>query len=204
MEVLFYFIVIIVGYFMGCIQSSYIIGRMNKIDIREHGSKNAGASNAFMTLGWKKGVLVGVIDILKAAIPVFIVTLVFPGNDILAMACGASVVLGHIFPVFMGFRGGKGTASIAGTMMGLNPILLVIGGLVIILVTIITDYIALGTLVMMATLIICLFIFDYSLWAILIFVGIVLLNLYLHLPNFKRIKNGSETSFKSAFKKKDE
>lgn len=204
MKILFYFIVIIVGYIMGCIQSSYIIGRMNKIDIREHGSKNAGASNAFMTLGWKKGVLVGVIDILKAAIPVFIVTLVFPGNDILAMACGASVVLGHIFPVFMGFRGGKGTASIVGTMMGLNPILLVIGGLVIILVTIISDYIAIGTFFMLISLLICLIIFDYSLVAILIFIGIVLLILCLHLPNFKRIRGGNETSFKSAFKKKYE
>ena len=61
---------------MGCIQSSYIFGRLSKIDIREHGSKNAGASNAYMVLGWKKGVMVALIDILKSAIPVLIVRLI--------------------------------------------------------------------------------------------------------------------------------
>lgn len=199
MELLVYVIVIVVGYIMGCIQSSYIIGRMHKIDIREHGSKNAGASNVFMVLGWKRGVLVGVIDILKAAIPVFIITLVFPDNDLLAVAGGVSVVLGHIYPVFLRFKGGKGTASIVGISLGLNPILFLISGLVIVIVTIISDYIAIGTLIMLFVTLVSLILFGFSTAAIYLFTAIAALNIYKHIPNLKHIKDGTETRFKSVF-----
>lgn len=202
MDFWIYVIVIIVGYLLGCIQSSYIIGRMSNIDIREHGSKNAGASNAVMTLGWKKGIIVGLVDILKAAIPVFILTRIFPEQNALAMACGVAVVVGHIFPVFMKFKGGKGTASIIGTLLGLNPLFFVVGGLFILAVTLITDFIAIGTLAMHISLLVSLIVFNYNFAVIWIFVAIVILNLSLHIPNFKRIKEGSESRFSGAFKKK--
>lgn len=201
MEFLKYIIIIIVGYLMGNIQSSYIIGKLNNIDIREHGSKNAGASNVVMTLGWKKGVLTGVLDILKAAVPVFIVTLVFPDNDLLSMTCGAAVVLGHIFPVFLGFKGGKGTASIVGIALGLNPFIFLIIGLVIVILTIVTDYIAIGTLVMLVSFILCLIFYDYSIAVISLFTATALLNMYLHIPNFKSIRNGTESGLRDALKK---
>jgi len=196
-----YLVVIAVGYFMGCIQSSYIIGRMEKIDIREYGSNNAGASNAFMVLGWKKGVIVGVIDILKSAIPVFIVTLIFKENDAIAMTCGVATTVGHIFPIFMGFRGGKGTASIAGTFLGLNPLIFVIVAVTIMLISFISNYIAVGTFALHIAAIICLITFGFSTAAIWIYVCVMCLNLFLHYPNFRRILKGKETKFRSVFKK---
>jgi len=202
MEFLKYIVVIIVGYLMGCIQSSYLIGRKNKIDIREHGSKNAGASNAFMVLGWKKGALVALIDILKAAIPVFVVTQIFPDSSLLAMTCGVAAVLGHIFPVFLGFRGGKGTACIIGMALGLNPIIFIVAIIAIVLVTIITDYVAIGTLVLLISFLVTLIILDYSMAAIFLFAAIAIINMYLHIPNFKRIKQGTETGLRSVLKKR--
>lgn len=201
MEFLTYLIVIIIGYLLGCIQSAYIIGRMSKIDIREHGSKSAGASNAFMTLGWKKGVIVGLIDILKAAIPVFIVTKLFPGNTILALVCGIAVVLGHVFPVFLGFKGGKGTASIVGITLGLNIVMFVIAGLIIIIITIITDYIALGTVAMLVSILAMFAIRNFGLISIILFMSVMALSFYKHWINFKRIKNGTESKLRSVISK---
>lgn len=192
MLILTYAIVIIIGYFMGCIQSAYIIGKTKKIDIREHGSKNAGASNAFVTLGWKYGVLVGLIDILKAAIPVFIVTMLFKGNTTLAIVCGVSVAIGHIFPVFLKFRGGKGTACIVGLMFGLHPVLFLVAALSIIIVTIISDYIAIGTFVMLGVIIITMFILSFSYPSIGIFTFLCLLNVFKHRNNISNIISGTE------------
>lgn len=205
MEILYYIIVIVVGYFFGCLQSSYIIGKMNQIDIREHGSKNAGASNAFTVMGWKKGVLVGVIDILKCAIPVFIVRQIFPDSSLIAVMCGVSVVLGHVFPVFMGFRGGKGTASIVGLALGLHPLLFVVGGLAILAGTFLTDYIAIGTVLMLITISVWMMIFDFQIAAQVLFACVILLSLYKHYPNFRRILGHTETKISEAFssQKKD-
>lgn len=201
MGILVYIIVVIVGYFMGCIQSAYIIGRFSKIDIREHGSKNAGASNAFMILGWKKGLLVGVIDILKAAIPVFIVNMLFPENRLLALLCGLAVVIGHVFPVFLKFRGGKGTASIVGTMLGLHPILFVVAGLVIVIVSFISNYMAVGTLAMLISILVTMYLLNFDMISIGLFFVITLLSISKHMENFIKIKNGNESKLRSVIKK---
>ena len=199
MEILYYVIVVVVCYLLGCIQSAYIIGKLKKIDIREHGSKNAGASNAFTVMGWKTGIAVGVIDIFKCAIPVFILTLVFPGNTLIQVVGGVSVVLGHVFPVFMGFRGGKGTASLVGMALGLHPMLFVVAGLAILAGTFISDYIAIGTVVMLIAILSWMIVFDFNLFALILYSCVILLSLYKHSVNFKRIFNHTETKISEAF-----
>lgn len=201
MKFLLYAVIIVVGYFIGCIQSAYIVGRMNKIDIRKHGSNNSGASNVFMVLGWKKGVVVGLIDILKATIPVFIITRIFPNDSVLAISCGIAVVLGHIFPVFLKFKGGKGTASIIGMTLGLNPIIFLIAFAAILIVTIISDYIAIGTLAMLVSVLVALIVFDYNTVTILLFIAIAVINICLHIINFKRIIKGTESRLRGVLKK---
>jgi len=201
MDILYYFIVLIVCYFLGCIQSAYIIGKfMKKIDIREHGSKNAGASNAFTIMGWKTGVVVAVVDILKCAIPVFILKLLFPDNTLIQVLGGVSVVLGHVFPVFMGFRGGKGTASLMGMALGLHPMLFVVAGLAIIAGSFLSDYIAIGTVVTLLAILTWMIVFDFSMFAIIIYSMIILLSLYKHYVNFKRIYYRTETKMSDVFK----
>ena len=109
-------------------------------DIREHGTGNAGGSNSFMIMGWKNGFIVGIIDILKAFLAVSIIKIMYATHsnlDLLMILAGSMTVVGHIFPFFMGFRGGKGMACFMGMCIGINPTI----GLYIVLSTILlTDY----------------------------------------------------------------
>jgi len=115
-------LILIIAYLLGSIPTALIVGRRLKgIDIRTIGNGNMGASNIFHTLGEKAGILVAVIDFLKGALPVLLATLLgFPVEW--RMIVGACAILGHDFPVFVGFRGGQGTATTLGTMLILFPI----------------------------------------------------------------------------------
>lgn len=112
----------IVGYLLGCFQTSIFIGKIFKgIDIREHGSQNAGASNTTVVLGLSYGLLTTFFDILKAVVAVLVVRWLFPGDVLFQVLAGTATVVGHIFPVFFRFRGGKGVASLIGMTLALNP-----------------------------------------------------------------------------------
>ena len=122
----------VIGYLMGTIQPAYLIGKLKGIDIREHGSKNAGAANTSMTLGWGLGFLTALLDILKAAAAVHLVrcfltsepfNLITPESfTFLPFLGGAMAVLGHNYPFYMKFKGGKGTACAMGLMFGFDPL----------------------------------------------------------------------------------
>ena len=165
-----YLIVIIIGYLFGCLQWSYILSKtFLKVDIRTFGGGNAGASNTVISLGWKWGILVAILDILKAIISILLIKYLFEisyieENIFLLYLNGLFVILGHDFPFFMGFRGGKGAASLFGVLIGLDYRLGILGFLVIALVTIVTDYIALGTLCLNVFLVLSAIYFklDYS------------------------------------------
>ena len=140
-----YIVGALIGYFLGCISPSYIIASLKKKDIRAHGSGNLGASNTVILLGAKWGILVGAIDILKAFIPVIVAKLVFADLVLLPYIVAVCAIMGHIFPFYLKFKGGKGTATFFGSMLGLNPLAFVIIGLIFLIVTFTTDYIVLGT-----------------------------------------------------------
>ena len=147
-----YLIVITLGYIFGCLQWSYILGKLlKKQDIRNLGGGNAGASNTVTVFGWKMGVAVGLLDILKAIISIIIIRYILKSTDMFELYLnGTSVVLGHNYPFFMGFKGGKGTASTVGMMLAINYKLGLLGILVIFLVTVLSDYIALGTMALVS------------------------------------------------------
>ena len=111
---------IIIGYLIGCISLSYLIGKLKGFDIREHGSGNAGASNVIITVGKKAGAFVAIFDIFKAWFAVKVTGILFPGIFLLGSVTAVAVILGHIFPFYMGFKGGKGFASLGGSILALD------------------------------------------------------------------------------------
>lgn len=140
-----YLLVMLLGYLLGCSNMAYYISRYQHKDLRGAGSGNLGASNATVLLGWKAGIAVALHDIGKATLAVIAAKLLFPELEHAGAAAGVASVLGHIYPFYLKFKGGKGLASFWGMTLGLNWKLALIAGIVIILATLITDYIVIGT-----------------------------------------------------------
>ncbi len=140
-----YFLPLLLGYLMGCSNMALYISRLMKKDLRAGGSGNLGASNAAILLGWKAGILVGIHDIGKAFLAVFLARQLFPGLEYAGAAAGVASVIGHIFPFYLKFKGGKGFASYFGLTLALNWRLALCIAVLVILVTLITDYIVMGT-----------------------------------------------------------
>lgn len=199
-----YLLIIIIGYLFGCLQWSYILSKtLKKQDIRKLGMGNAGASNTVTVFGWKMGVTVGLLDILKAIISILLVKYLFKDTNTFNLYLnGTSVILGHNFPFFMGFRGGKGTASNLGMLFAINLKLGILGLLVILTVTLITDYIVLGTMALVSFFILATIYFKYGTGSLILAIFIALLSVYKHLPNLERIYRKEEIGLRSVLKKK--
>ena len=132
---------IALGYFVGCINPTYIMGRMHGIDVRKSGSGNAGASNGLILMGKWVGIVSALFDIFKAATVMWLAPVIF--GDILCIAevTGVACVMGHIFPIFMKFKGGKGLACLGGVLLAIDWRLLLILLAIEIAVVLIVDYI---------------------------------------------------------------
>tara|TARA_Y100000590_G_C15635444_1_gene982816 strand:+ start:610 stop:1230 length:621 start_codon:yes stop_codon:yes gene_type:complete len=196
----------ILGYVFGCFQTSYFLSKkfINK-DIRKMGSGNAGASNVTSEMGLKFGIITAILDILKAYLPVKLILIIFPtaSQQIeLMVIAGTAAILGHIFPFFMNFKGGKGIASYLGVLLGID---LQLGGMIFILlclVIIITNYVAIGSIFLYLLIPILIFYYEYySIIVIVCSLILLLIGILKHITNIKRIMNGSELSLRSAFNK---
>ena len=198
---------IIIGYLLGNIQASYLLAKaIKKVDIRTLGFGNAGMSNAVESLGWKFGLLVGFIDVGKGILSVLLIKYLFkidfnPDGALLLYLNAYSVILGHIYPFHMNFKGGKGTAALIGVLVGLNTLYGLIGILIIIIVTLITDYVTIGTLALTLYVIGITLYFNMGMIPLLISISGSLLSLYYHLPNYRRILNHSEGRLSKVLKK---
>jgi len=194
------------SYLLGSIPTSYIFGKILKgIDIREHGSGNAGATNALRILGTKWGILTMILDMAKGWLAVFLGRIVLdnPANWVLiALALGA--IIGHIFTIYLGFKGGKGVATSAGVFIALAPIPVAIALAVFIITVWITRYVSLGS--MLAALVAFgaeLFINIKNNFADKEILGLVILIvafiIFRHKANIQRLLAGNENKLK--FKK---
>ena len=195
---MYYVLVIICAYLLGCSSMSFYIAKLKGIDIREKGSKNLGASNAMLVLGWKYGILVGLHDIAKATLAVFLAEYLFPELPYIGAVAGVASVLGHIFPFYLKFKGGKGFASYIGMTIALNWKLALVVALLIVLAVLITDYIVVGTTLTITVVPTFLGIVSHS-WVlpcILLIATIVII--YKHRMNYVRIVKGTEIGFRSA------
>lgn len=203
-----YIYIIIIGYLFGCLQFAYFFSLfIKKVDIRTLGGGNAGASNIAQTIGMKAGLAVGVLDVLKAFFSILIIKFLFA--DLLLQTGyfplylnGFFVIIGHNYPFFMKFKGGKGTASTVGFMMGLNVWLGLLTILTVFIITIITDYIVVGTMVMLVILILYTIFFHPSIGTLTIVLILTIQSIYKHRINFIRIRNKEEKGFKSTLNKK--
>lgn len=194
-----YILVILLGYLLGCSNMAHYLAKAAKADLRSGGSGNLGASNAVVLLGWKAGLLTAIHDIGKAVLSVLIAGWLFPELEHAGAAAGVACVLGHIFPFFLKFRGGKGFASYFGMTLALNWKLALIVGVAIIAVTVITDYIVCGTLTTIIT--VPLYIgFTRSWITALILCAATAVIIYKHRENFPRMLNGTELGLRSAIK----
>ena len=145
-------ICIAIGYLFGLIQTGYIYGILNHVDIRKHGSGNAGTTNALRTLGWKAGVITFIGDCFKCILAVALVRLIFTERgdvSLLAIYAGRGVVLGHNYPFYLNFKGGKGIAATAGLVLSVNPVMFLSIALVFVAIVFITQYVSLGSLIIM-------------------------------------------------------
>lgn len=195
---------IIIGYLLGNINASYILGRLFKgIDIREKGTANAGSSNAVIVMGWKYGLATFLIDALKAAVAMWIVKYITNGNIDLAVLAGVMAMVGHIYPVFMKFKGGKGIASILGIMLGLNFFIAIVLYLTIALGTIITNHLIFGEFLILILFPIAVYLFGYSNFTLVLIILACLLSTYKLRNNIVRTFKGTEQTLGSVlFKKK--
>ncbi|MBZ4687421.1 MAG: acyl phosphate:glycerol-3-phosphate acyltransferase [Clostridia bacterium] len=184
-------LVILVGYFLGSIPSALIVGKvLAGIDIREHGSGNLGATNTFRILGPKAGTIVITADILKGAIPTYLGLSL--GGVPLALLAGVAAIFGHSFPLFAGFRGGKGIATGAGVYLIIMPLALLIAVGVFLTVLFTTSYVSLSSMLAAITLLILSFVFKKGLLINLITLAVAAFVIYRHRSNIKRLWNGTE------------
>jgi len=199
-----YIVAVLIGYAFGCIQTAYILGKaVRRIDIRQHGTTNAGASNAVIVLGWKYGVIVGVGDYAKGLLPVLIVRALYPELPPLAFAAGVAAILGHIFPAPLGFRGGKGIATLLGVLLGLNFWVGLVALLFLIVVTVLSDFVAIGSIgLYLALPFLAWLLFNYPAAYVALAVGLMLLGVYKHFSNVKKIVNKQEVGLRAVMRPK--
>ena len=189
---------LLASYLLGAIPTSYLVSRtFARIDLRQHGSGNLGATNLYRVLGWKYAVPVALFDIAKGAIPVLLFAPQVSSSQLFALACGVAAILGHVFSVFVGFKGGKGAATAAGVMLGLTPLALGAAALVWTLVVLLTGYVSLGSIAAAAVLPVAVYLLENPrapelLWMdVAIAAGVIV----LHRKNIQRLLNGTESRF---------
>ncbi|MBQ7307742.1 MAG: glycerol-3-phosphate acyltransferase [Clostridia bacterium] len=142
-----YIILTLIGYLIGSVSPSYIIAKIKGFNIKERGSKNCGASNAYLTMGIKVGVLVGVLDIFKVFLAPLISMIFFKDIPYFHLISGYSCVLGHMFPFYLKFKGGKGFACSITCMFLANPIFGTITIVLALLMAFVTNYIVVATMI---------------------------------------------------------
>jgi len=189
-----YIIIIISSYLIGSFPTAYILGKLFKnIDIRSFGSGNVGATNAFRVLGKKIGSLTLIIDLLKGFFPVFFIGLIFPSDYFnLQIISGFFIIMGHIFTIFLNFKGGKGVASAAGFLFALTPVPMLFTVSVFLLVLLLSKYVSLGSIIAALSYPVFIFIWNPLIQLKIISFLLASIIVFKHKQNIVRIINGVE------------
>lgn len=188
-----------IGYLFGCFSTGYVVGKLNRVDIRKYGSGNAGTTNALRTLGAKAGAITLIGDLIKAVIPILLVRLLFFQNEeisyihLLSLYTGLGVVIGHNYPFWLGFKGGKGMAATGGVMAAFDPWIIPLGLPLFVIAVAITRYVSIGSL-LVAVL--------FPIWILIMYPGqihmlivsllFMALAFFKHRSNIKRLMAGTE------------
>ncbi len=203
-------ICLVIGYILGLFQTGYIYGKAHNVDIRQHGSGNAGTTNTLRTLGWKAGAITFIGDLCKAMLAIFIAWIIFHDRypeavKVLQMYAGFGAVLGHNYPFYLKFKGGKGIACTAGFILAcfwqIAPICLVL----FIVAVAITKYVSLGSILVAISFMIQLVVYgqmgifsiseNYMTEIYIVGALFSLMALWRHRANIKRLLTGTENKF---------
>ncbi|XCN74027.1 MAG: glycerol-3-phosphate 1-O-acyltransferase PlsY [Candidatus Electrothrix aestuarii] len=193
------FFLIIASYLIGAVPFGLLLSRGKGINIREQGSKNIGATNVSRLLGKKLGFLTFLLDCTKGFLPMFLAgRLLGEGetqNGVIAL-CGAAAVIGHMFPIYLRFKGGKGVATGLGVFLYLAPLAVLISMVIFIAVVAATGYVSLGSLLSSAVVLPCLYFFAEPSWKLSVAGFIIIMIWIKHHENIGRLLKGTEKSFK--------
>lgn len=189
---------LVASYLVGAIPTSYIAARLfARIDLRAHGSKNLGATNLYRVLGWRFALPVGLIDAAKGAVPVLVFAPMVSASELFALIAGITAVVGHVYSVFVGFKGGKGVATAAGVMLALTPIALGVSLVVWLGLVFLTGYVSVGSIAAAAIFPLAVLLLEHPsapeiLW---LDVGVAAGIIWLHRANIQRLLKGTENRF---------
>lgn len=200
-----YIIAAIIGYLFGCMNTATLIAKLKKVDIRNIGSKNPGASNVFITVGIGYGVVVGICDILKSFLAAQMIFFLTGGNFGASVFAGAMAVIGHNYPFWLKFNGGKGFAPFLGLVLYYDWKLFLIFVVIIAAIILVVDYIAVATFSLTAFMPFYVFFTDELKIVTLAFLLVAVSIWIRHRQNMKNLINGTEIGFrgKNKFIKKE-
>lgn len=184
-------IIILLGYLVGAIPTGLIVSKSQNIDIREHGSGNIGATNSIRVMGRKAGIIVGIIDLLKGAVPTYLAFLY--GGDLLGIVAGSSAVIGHSYSIFANFKGGKSVLTGAGVILAFRPLAVLLAVIVFVIILLITKYASVSSMVAAISIVIFMWILNDSLVVNVVVIFMVLFIIYRHHSNIRRLINGEES-----------
>jgi glycerol-3-phosphate acyltransferase PlsY len=198
-----YVVSILIGYLLGNIQSAYLLGKLiHRIDIREKGSKNPGTANAVLVLGWPFGIVTFILDVLKASCSVWLINSLYPGAVEAGILAGSMAVAGHIYPVVMKFKGGKGVASVIGLMIAVDPVIAIVLFCLMAVISIITNQIVWGEIAGLFMFPVAAALLNYSDLSVVIIALTSLLSMFRLRDNLVRTIHGTEKTLSSVFKNK--
>jgi acyl phosphate:glycerol-3-phosphate acyltransferase len=189
---------LIASYLLGAVPTSYLAARLFRgIDLREHGSRNLGATNLYRVLGWRYAIPVGLLDAAKGLVPVLVFAPRVSSSELFALICGLVAVVGHVFSVFVGFKGGKGVATAAGVMLGLTPAALGVAVLVWVALVYLTGYVSVGSIVAAAIFPLAVYLLEppdqpAMLW---LDIAVAAAIVWFHRANIQRLFKGTENRF---------
>jgi acyl phosphate:glycerol-3-phosphate acyltransferase len=187
------------AYLVGAIPTSYLAGKVGRgIDLREHGSRNLGATNVYRVLGWKYAIPVALFDVAKGAVPAAAVEVWSNGTSWLAPAVGAVAVVGHVFSPYVRFKGGKGVATAAGVFIALAPLAIVISIVIWCGVLWLSGYVSVASLVAVALFPVWARLTrpdtPFTFWASVVLAVLIVVS---HRSNIRRLMAGTESRFRT-------
>lgn len=194
----------IAGYFIGTLNPAFITAKLHGFDIREHGSGNAGATNVMITIGKGIGFVIAVCDILKAFFAVKLAGYLFPHVTYVREFTGVAVILGHIFPCTMGFRGGKGLACLGGVILAFSAKVFWIMLGCEILLAFLVDYICVVPITASISFPAVYWFLTKRLLGTTLYAALAPIFFYKHLENLRRIREGKEARFSYLWRKDEE
>ncbi|HXG45202.1 MAG TPA: glycerol-3-phosphate 1-O-acyltransferase PlsY [Gemmatimonadales bacterium] len=190
---------LVISYLIGAIPTSYLAGRWFRgIDLRDHGSRNLGATNVYRVLGWRFALPVGLVDVAKGAVPVLVFGPKGEGFPHFATLCGVAAIVGHTLSPLVGFRGGKGVATAAGAFLALAPGAVGLAALVWLLLVRLTGYVSVGSMIGALALPVADFLLyppRRTLGDLGLDLAVAAFIVWKHRPNIRRLLQGTEHRF---------